>query len=177
MKQPSLLLATALLTFGTAACQQKTADEQVAAATNDQINADTLAPDGNDLVAIDQDAGSPTPVANAADNAASHSTTPVPGAAVIPAQYRGRWGMVPGDCTSTRGDAKGLISIADKTIRFYESTATLKQQRPAIATSFGGVFDFTGEGQSWTKVETLTRTGAALKRADNEGSYTYTRCL
>ena len=80
------------------------------------------------------------------------------------------------DCTSTRGDAKGLITIADRGIRFYESTATLREQRPAIATSFAGHYGFTGEGQTWQKVVTLTRTGDTLRRADDEGSYTYTRC-
>jgi hypothetical protein len=84
--------------------------------------------------------------------------------------------MVPGDCTSTRGDNKGLITIADKTVKFYESTATLKEQRPAIATSFAGLFAFTGEGQSWEKVMTFTRTGDTLKRAEEEGSFNYKRC-
>ena len=97
-------------------------------------------------------------------------------AAVIPAQYRGRWGMVPADCTSTRGDAKGLIAVGDKTIRFYESTATLKKQRPAIATSFSGLFGFTGEGQTWEKAMTFTRTGDTLKRAEDDGEFTYKRC-
>lgn len=96
--------------------------------------------------------------------------------ATIPAQYRGRWGMVAADCTSTRGDAKGLITIGDKTIRFYESTATLRTQRPAIATSFAGLYAFTGEGQSWEKVETLTRAGDTLKRADDQGNTSYKRC-
>ena len=30
---------------------------------------------------------------------------------VIPAAFHGRWGMVPADCTSTRGDNKGLITV------------------------------------------------------------------
>jgi hypothetical protein len=84
--------------------------------------------------------------------------------------------LVAADCTSTRGDAKGLITVADRSIRFYESTATLNEQRPAIATSFAGFYGFTGEGQTWEKVVTLTRTGDTLRRADDEGSYTYTRC-
>ncbi len=96
--------------------------------------------------------------------------------ATIPASMHGRWGMVAADCTSIRGDAKGLITIADKTIRFYESTATLKAQRPAIATSFSGLYGFTGEGQTWDKIVTLTRTGDTLQRADDEGRYTYKRC-
>jgi hypothetical protein len=110
-----------------------------------------------------------------ATNQAGDATEPAT-ADVIPAQYRGRWGMVAADCTSTRGDAKGLITVADTTIRFYESTATLKEQRPAIATSFSGLFGFTGEGQTWTRVETLTRTGDTLKRADEQSTATYKRC-
>jgi hypothetical protein len=84
--------------------------------------------------------------------------------------------MVAADCTSTRGDAKGLMNIGDKTIRFYESVATLKEQRPAIATSFSGLFGFTGEGQNWEKVMTFTRTGDSLKRAEEAGNFTYRRC-
>ena len=95
---------------------------------------------------------------------------------MIPGQYRGRWGMVAADCEPGRSDAKGLITIGEKTIRFYESTATLKEQRPAIATSFAGLFAFTGEGQSWQKVMTFTRTGDTLKRAEEEGTFTYKRC-
>jgi hypothetical protein len=84
--------------------------------------------------------------------------------------------MVAADCTSTRGDAKGLITIADTSVRFYESTATLKEQRPAIPESFAGLFGFTGEGQTWEKVMTFTRDGDILKRAEPEGTFTYRRC-
>ncbi len=54
--------------------------------------------------------------------------------------------------------------------------ATLKEQRPAIATSFAGLFAFTGEGQNWEKVMTFTRTGDTLKRAEESGTFTYRRC-
>ena len=84
--------------------------------------------------------------------------------------------MVSADCTSTRGDAKGLIAISGPSIKFYEATATLKEQRPAIATSFAGLFGFTGEGQTWERVMTFTRTGDTLKRADESGTFTYKRC-
>ena len=69
-----------------------------------------------------------------------------------------------------------LKTIDGKTVKFYEAVATLKEQRPAIATSFAGQFDFTGEGQNWQKVMTFTRTGDALKRAEEEGTFTYKRC-
>lgn len=121
----------------------------------------------------------PSEELGAADNGSGNmgegnDAAPIP--AVIPAQYRGRWGLVAPDCTSAKGDAKGLIAIGDKTIRFYESTATLRERRPAIATSFSGLFDFTGEGQTWQKPVTLTRTGDMLKRADDEGNFSYKRC-
>ena len=94
----------------------------------------------------------------------------------IPAQYRGRWGMVPADCEPGRSDNKGLLTIGDRTLRFYESVGTLKEQRPAIATSYSGLFSFVGEGQEWEKVMTFTRTGDRLVRAEQEGRFTYTRC-
>ena len=84
--------------------------------------------------------------------------------------------MVAADCTSTRGDAKGLMTVGDTNIRFYELLASLQEQRPAIATSFSGVFAFEGEGQTWERVMTFTRTGDTLKRAQADGNFTYTRC-
>jgi hypothetical protein len=97
-------------------------------------------------------------------------------AATIPAQYQGRWGMVPADCTSTRGDAKGLIVVGERMVRFYESVATLKEQRPSAGTSFSGLFAFEGEGQKWQKVMTFTRSGNTLVRAEEGGRFTYKRC-
>ena len=115
---------------------------------------------------------------NDADDAGSEQPSPpgTPEAGMIPAQYRGRWGMNAADCEQGRADNKGMITIGEKSIRFYESTATLKEQRPAVAISFSGLFTFTGEGQSWEKVVTLTRSGDTLTRADDESSYDYKRC-
>ena len=160
MKQNSALLPAVLLSFALIACTQSDPNNiAIDEANNATMEVEALPPSEEGSVnGVDE-----------ADDAGS-------AAAAIPAQYQGRWGMVPADCTSTRGDAKGLITIADKTIRFYESTATLRDQRPAIATSFSGLYDFTGEGQTWQKSVTLTRTGDTLKRADEEGNYNYTRC-
>jgi len=116
-----------------------------------------------------------TPTAPDGNSGEPTTVSPTPGA-IIPAQYQGRWGMVPGDCTSTRGDAKGLITVGDTSIRFYESTATLTRQRPAKATSFAGLFAFRGEGQSWEKEMTFTRNGDTLVRAEPDGRFTYKRC-
>ena len=166
----------ALLALAIAACQQP-ADDSNIAIDNDAAttNAETLPP--SDQAGAPADDGFNLTSTRDGDTSAGIPILPEDAAkATFPAQYRGRWGMVAADCTSTRGDDKGLITIADRTVKFYESLATLKAQRPAIATSFSGLFGFTGEGQTWEKVMTFTRTGDTLKRADDEGSYNYRRC-
>ena len=171
MNQISPLLSAALLSLALIACTQSdpnniTIDE----ANNSSATADV------DVLPPSENAGTPgNSIVNGIDES-EDSGSEDPNLAFIPAQYRGRWGMVPADCTSTRGDAKGLIDVGDTAIKFYEARATLKEQRPAIATSFSGLFGFTGEGQTWEKVMTFTRTGDTLKRADKDGNYSYTRC-
>lgn len=168
MKQT--IATTAVLALALLACQRGP-DDNIAIDESNSLNAEieTLPPDeGNEETAAANSSGG----ANEADDAGSED----PNQPFIPAQYRGRWGMAAGDCTSTRGDAKGLITIGDTSIRFYEAVATLKEQRPVIAASFSGLFAFTGEGQNWQKVMTFTRTGDTLKRAEESGTFTYRRC-
>ena len=138
-------------------------------------NLEAVVAEANATAEAVQEQADQAPPAPGTNQTAPELPQPTPGD-VIPAHYQGRWGMVPADCTSTRGDAKGLITIGDTSIKFYESTATLTERRPAIATSFSGLFAFRGEGQSWEKVMTFTRTGDTLKRAEEGGSYTYRRC-
>ena len=157
-------ITAALLALALTACQQQDPNN-IAIDEGNSLNAEieTLPPDeGNEETA--------------AANASNATEEPEAASTTIPAQYHGRWGMVPADCTSTRGDAKGLITIGDTTVRFFEAVATLREQRPAIATSFSGLFAFTGEGQNWEKVMTFTRTGDTLKRAEESGTFTYKRC-
>jgi hypothetical protein len=155
-------IATALMALALVACQQNDPNN-IAIDERNVSNGDveTLPPDeGNEETA----------------RANAINTVEPAKAAAIPATYHGRWGMVANDCQPGRDDAKGLITIDGKTVKFYEAVATLKEQRPAIATSFAGQLDFTGEGQNWQKVMTFTRTGDALKRAEEEGTFTYKRC-
>ena len=170
MKIANAPLPAALFALALVACQQQS-DDNIAIDETNTANAaiETLPPD--------ETAGNEAAL-NKADDAGSEQPSPpgTPEASMIPAQYRGRWGMNAADCDPSRSDNKGLITIGEKTIRFYESTAMLKEQRPAIATSFAGLFTFTGEGQSWQKVMTFTRTGDTLKRAQEEGTFTYKRC-
>lgn len=170
------MATAALLALALTACQQGSNDNIAIDETN-SLNADveTLPPDeGNDETA----AANASNTLNEADDAGSEEPSPpgTPEASMIPDQYRGRWGMVAADCDQGRADAKGAITVGEKTISFYEARATLKGRRPAIATSFSGLFAFTGEGQSWQKVMTFTRTGNTLKRAEESGTFTYQRC-
>jgi hypothetical protein len=165
MKQ--ITATVALLALALTACQQNDPNN-IAIDEGNSLNADVETLPADESSAAGE------------EDAEANTAMPVPPDAetnaAIPAQYHGRWGMVPGDCTSTRGDNKGLIEVGGKTIKFYEAVATLKEQRPAIATSFSGLFAFTGEGQNWEKVMTFTRTGDALKRAEESGTFTYKRC-
>ncbi len=93
----------------------------------------------------------------------------------IPAAFHGRWGLVPADCTSTRGDAKGLLVIDADRLKFYESRATLRQVTESGPDRLQGVFAYSGEGQEWTANVTLTRQGDTLTR-EEDGRFTYKRC-
>jgi len=99
-------------------------------------------------------------------------------AAAIPAALHGRWGLTPADCTSTRGDAKGLLAIRADGLQFYESRATPARNVKRSSDSFSADFAFTGEGQSWTRFQTLTLQGEKLVRTESSpmASFTYAPC-
>ena len=147
--------------------------------------------------------GQSGPVANGAENTASlpppDQAAPDPSAAApanatatpsganaaqaangtkIPAALHGRWGMSPGDCTSTRGDAKGLLTINADEMRFYESVAVPQAEIAVAPDSIRGNFNFTGEGQSWTKFQALRLQGGELVRTESNptASYSYAKC-
>ena len=101
----------------------------------------------------------------------------------IPAQFQGRWGINKADCTSTRGDAKGLLTINGARLTFYESRGTLNKVLGATANSFDARYDFAGEGQTWARTERLTLVDGKLnRRTDAEPdqeppvNLTYGRC-
>ncbi len=103
---------------------------------------------------------------------------------VIPAQFRGRWGLVPADCGPDKGSAKGLLTIGSEILRFYESVAEPVTLDRTDDRAISGSFAFSGEGMEWTRAMTLTlgTDGETLVRTEAEteagpqGSYTYTRC-
>ncbi len=125
------------------------------------------------------DGGAPAGAASApaARRASDFPANPDP-AAAIPAALHGRWGMSPADCTSTRGDAKGLLVISSGGLRFYESRATPVRNVESSKDSIRADFAFTGEGQTWTKFQTLVLEDDRLVRTESSpmASFTYVRC-
>jgi len=126
-------------------------------------------PDAGNVAVPPAAAPAPAPAAPSPDAA-------VP-ADLIPAAFHGRWGMVPADCTSTRGDAKGLLTIDGTSLRFYESRAMPTDLSVTAPDRLTAVLAFEGEGQSWTERTTLTLgpDGETLTRAA-EQSFTYRKC-
>lgn len=100
---------------------------------------------------------------------------------IIPAAVQGRWGLVPADCTSTRGDAKGLLIISDTELRFYESRGTLRDVIESDASRIVADFDFMGEGQTWQRRMALDAQDDTLIRRESgadamPGALRYTKC-
>ncbi|MBO9499732.1 MAG: hypothetical protein J7496_15515 [Novosphingobium sp.] len=131
----------------------------------------------------EQPAASPTETASP-----TLAATPTPSATStrelqIPAAIRGRWGLVPADCTSTKGDNKGLILIDAESMTFYESHAMLDVVKEVRESRVVASFDFSGEGQTWKMEETLelASDGNQLIRTEKGENATteplrYTRC-
>ena len=101
----------------------------------------------------------------------------------IPSTLHGRWGLVAADCTSTRGDAKGLIEVDGESITFYESRAVVDEVETSQPTMIAARFAFTGEGQEWTRDVTwrLSDDGSQLVRSETGDDalpepLTYTKC-
>lgn len=151
-----------------------------------------------ETIAIDNDAASPAAgepphgfdapnsVTAAAENAATEAGRGNVAANLskhIPDDFQGRWGLTKADCTSTRGDAKGLLTISDARLTFFESKGTPDKVIGATATSFDARYDFSGEGQTWLRTERLRLVDGKLqRRTDAEPgqeppvNLTYSRC-
>ena len=128
-----------------------------------------------------------TPPVATAMPTASPTTTPAAGATTadpsIPGAIQGRWGLVAADCTSTRGDAKGLLTIDATTLKFYESRGTLGEIADRSDTRLAAKFAFSGEGMTWSRDVTLDVQdgGKTLVRTESgvdaePGPFTYRRC-
>lgn len=139
---------------------------------------DPVADGANNVAGLPADnSGTPSPDGSPPANATAPAIPSAP-AEKIPAALQGRWGLTPGDCTSSLGDAKGLLVVNDSELRFYESRAVPGGDAQADADSISGTFDFTGEGQSWSKFEALKLQGRDLVRTETKpaASFTYAKC-
>ncbi|HVL79923.1 MAG TPA: hypothetical protein VM346_11655 [Sphingomicrobium sp.] len=116
-------------------------------------------------------------LARGAIDSPANTAAPNP-AAAMPAALHGRWGLTREDCTSTRGDAKGLVTITADSIRFYESVARPAQVQERTERIIRGEFAFAGEGMEWTGPMIWSADGNRLVRIDSEGDsrLVYTRC-
>lgn len=110
-------------------------------------------------------------------------TPPPPGTPAsnsIPAAFRGRWGMVPGDCGPDAAIAKGLMVIDAEKLRFYESVAKPTVVTWPTPTRVEGRFAFSGEGMDWDKDMAIEvqGNGDTLVRSEKDpaASYRYMRC-
>lgn len=124
-------------------------------------------------------ANRPAPEAPAAPATQENQASPISAASGdIPTALQGRWGLGPRDCTTTLGDAKGLLIINAHELRFYESRAVPDEKVQFGTDSMSGEFHFTGEGQTWTKYEAIQRQKDKLVRTETNPatSYTYARC-
>ena len=158
MKQTLLILAAALT-----ACSKP----------------DAVADDANNVDALPT-LNKPEPNATGAPPP-SASPAPAPELSkgvVIPSVLQGRWGLTPGDCTSSRGDAKGLLVVTADRLQFYESRAVPASDAMTSANSISGQFNFTGEGQAWSKYESLELQRDKLVRTERNpiASFKYVRC-
>lgn len=161
----------AMLAAAAAGC---TKNDPVADAANDTGNVAAAVVAANNVA---EAATAASPAAQAA-NAAAQLPPPSVATGTIPAALQGRWGMNPADCTSRRGDSKGLMIVSPDMLQFYESQARPAANAKATATSFSGDFAFSGEGQKWTRFESLEVREGKLVRTESSpmASYTYARC-
>lgn len=158
MKPIYLPVSALLVVAAMAACEKR---DPVA----DEANAIPAAPstgDGGGPIA-----GGP-PAGNVSDT----------GNGPVPAALRGRWGLTPADCISTRGDAKGLLEIGPDYLKFYESRAVPGTSIETENNSISGNWHFTGEGQQWSRYVSLQLQDKLLKRTERNpvASYNYARC-
>ena len=133
-----------------------------------------------DPVADEANAIPAAPPSNSAGVAAGGPPAPSTGTSTgpIPAALHGRWALTPADCTSTRGDAKGLLEIGPDSLKFYESRAVPGTSIETGDQGISGNFNFTGEGQEWSKYVSLKLQGKVLNRTERNpvASYNYARC-
>ena len=140
---------------------------------------DPVADGANNVAAIPAQANAPATSVAPTNEVGNETADPVnDDASTIPESLHGRWGLTPGDCTSTRGDAKGLMIVSAQSLKFYESSASPAGPLKVSPNSASGDFTFTGEGMTWKKFQALELQDNKLVRTESDpmASFTYARC-
>jgi len=152
-------------------CSREDASDQPSGSAS--VTAQDAAAMAGNMPGADAAASAPVP---------TETASATPAAKAIPMALRGRWGLVPLDCTSTMGDAKGLVEIGADSMKFYESRAKLTTVKSAAADSIRANYAFAGEGQEWTQDIELKRLASGkMERIDRgehalAGPLIYSRC-
>ena len=163
-----IVTIASIMTMGACSGSHDPVADNADNASVSQAEVDVLPTDESSSPANGMDAG--------VDDASASPVQGVPGK--IPASLHGRWGMTPADCTSTRGDAKGLLIVSADGLRFYESVAKPAGELKTSDDSASGDFAFTGEGMTWKKYEALEIQSNKLVRTESSPmkSFAYVRC-
>ena len=164
-----IVTIAAIMTMGACSGSRDPVADDANNASTSQAEVDVLPPDESDSTPMNElEAG--------VDDASTSPVQAAPGK--IPASLHGRWGMTPADCTSTRGDAKGLLIVSADGLKFYESVAKPAGELKTSGTSASGDFAFTGEGMTWKKYEVLEIQSNKLVRTESSPmkSFAYVRC-
>ena len=164
-----IVTIAAIMTMGACSGSRDPVADDANNSSTSQAEVDVLPPEESDSTPTNElDPG--------VDDASASPVQAAPGK--IPASLHGRWGMTPADCTSTRGDAKGLLIVSADGLKFYESVAKPAGELKTSGTSASGDFAFTGEGMTWKKYEALEIQSNKLVRTESSPmkSFTYARC-
>ncbi|MET1754656.1 hypothetical protein ABVV53_04170 [Novosphingobium sp. RD2P27] len=167
-----LPLVTLAATLALSACSKSSDEPEVVASTPAVAETAQVVPLAEPVES--EAAPMPSATPSASDAAADDA---------IPPAIHGRWGLVPADCTSKLGDAKGLLTVSARQLKFYESVAKLDRVKEVEGGRIRGAFTYSGEGQTWTQdvVLDVQDGGKTLIRRDYgkdalPGPLTYTRC-
>jgi hypothetical protein len=147
--------------------------DEAAQPTVQQGQPENLMDDGNNqAVPLDP----PPPDPNAAPKAAASPAA----LQAFPASFQGRWGLVAADCEPGRADAKGLMEVGPKSLRFYESRGIPTRLAQAAPGRIEATLAMTGEGQEWTAAQALTlqADGKVLVREERDppAALRYAKC-
>lgn len=99
----------------------------------------------------------------------------------FPAGFKGRWGVLGTDCTSSvRGAPEMYVEITGDTLKFHDRVGMVTEMTAKSPEKVTTKIDFTGRGKTWFRRTNwfLEDDGKSLVRADTNPvlTMTYSRC-